>query len=292
MYNLVNKHVYHILTKNNLVYRTAQLGNYSITYWDSESEKPVLVLLHGFGASTEFQWYKQVKELSVNYRLILPNLLYFGESKAVTPKYSIGDQVMAMQALLDKLSIQSFNLCGVSYGGVVAAELALKNKDKVQKLILVDSPVKYFNDDDIKSACDKFKVSDLINLLCPENYKGLKPLLAIAYAKPPYAPTFILKDMFDNIYNKQVEDKKGLLREVELEKEFYSNRNYNFNFPVLLVWGEEDKLIPSRIGKQLNEHIGSNSKLVIIPNAAHMPALEQAKVFNKTILDFLLKGNQ
>ena len=104
--------------------------------------------------------------------------------------------------------------------------------------------------------------------------------------------TFILKDMFDNIYNKQVEDKKGLLRDVELEKEFYSNRNYNFNFPVLLVWGEEDKLIPSRIGKQLNEHIGSNSKLVIIPNAAHMPALEQAKVFNKTILDFLLKGNQ
>ena len=285
VYNIANKHIYHILNKNGLTYQSIQLNNYTINYWDSENEKPVLILLHGFGATTEFQWYKQVKDLSVNYRLILPNLLYFGGSTSTIPSYSIKNQLEAMQLLIDKLTVKTFDLCGVSYGGVVAAELALANQSKVKKLILVDSPVKYFNDADIKSINEKFKVSGLIDLLAPNTYKGLKTLLEIAFVKPPLAPTFILKDMFNNMYNKQVEDKKGLLNSVDNEKEFYANQNYPFQFPVMLIWGAEDKLIPLHIGKQLQEHIGENAQLVI------MPVLEQAKVFNKIVLEFLKTGN-
>jgi len=291
VYNLANKHIYHIFNKNGLSYHSILLNNYTINYWDSGNEKPVLILLHGFGASTEFQWYKQVKDLSVNYRLILPNLLYFGGSTSNTPSYSIKNQVEAIQLLIDKLNVKTFDLCGVSYGGAVAAELALASQDKIKKLILVDSPVKYFNDEDIKSIAEKFKVSGLIDLLVPKSYKGLKTLLKIAFVKPPLAPAFILKDMFNNMYNKQVEDKKGLLISVDNEKEFYANQNYPFQFPELLVWGEQDKLIPLHIGKQLQEHIGENARLVIIPKAAHMPILEQAKQFNKIILEFLTKGN-
>ncbi len=196
-----------------------------------------------------------------------------------------------MQLLIDKLDVKTFNLCGVSYGGVVSAELALANQDKIKKLILVDSPVKYFNDKDIKSINEKFKVKGLVELLVPDNYKGLKPLLEIAFVKPPLAPAFILKDMYNNMYNKQVEEKKGLLNSVEKEKEYYANQNYPFRFPVLLVWGEQDKLIPLHIGKQLKEHIRENARLIIIPKAAHMPVLEQAKQFNKIIMEFLNKGN-
>lgn len=52
----------------------------TVEYWDNELEKPALVLLHGFGATTRYQWFRQVEMLSKNYRVILPNLLHFGNS--------------------------------------------------------------------------------------------------------------------------------------------------------------------------------------------------------------------
>ena len=153
----------------------------------------------------------------------------------------------------------------------------------------MDSPVKYFNDDDINCIKEKFNVSGMKDLLVPHYYRGLKTLMKIAYLKPPWIPTFIMKDMYKNLYSRQAEDKKGLIRMLEVEKTFYARQEYNFDFPVLLIWGEGDNLIPLRIGKQLKEHIGKNAEMVIIPNAAHMPALEQAKAFNKTVLNFLKK---
>ena len=56
--------------------------------------------------------------------------------------------------------------------------------------------------------------------------------------------------------------------------------------PVLIVWGEEDRLIPLSAAETLHERI-SGSRLEVIRGAGHIPHLEKAEEFNRIILSFL-----
>ena len=261
----------------------------TIAYWDSENDKPVLILLHGFGASTEFQWYKQANEFSKQYRVILPNLLYFGESSSQTPDFSVASQVKAIQELIDKLGLRSFNLGGVSYGGLIAAELANVEKDKIKKLVIIDAPLKFFTREDNKAVLQNYNVASYEELLVPSDYKKLKRLLNVAYQNPPLAPDFGLKSFYKHSVLIHAKEQRELIRSLATQQTEYVQHDYIFDFPVLLLWGENDKLIPLHVGNELKEYFGKNSELKVIPNTAHMPILEDPKSANKIILEFLKK---
>jgi pimeloyl-ACP methyl ester carboxylesterase len=286
-YKIADQHTSHQLSKNGLHLKSLQSGNFNIVYWDSGGDKPVLILLHGFGASTQFQWYKQVGSLTDSYRVILPDLIYFGGSTVNSPISSVGEQVEAIQTLIDQLGIKTFSLCGVSYGGLVAAELALSNQEKIKKMILCDAPVKFMDENDIKLIYEKFNVKSFNELLVPDNYKKLKKLLSIAYLHPPKVPAFMLKSVYRNLYIKQAEGQNSLLNSLDKEKDLFANREYHYQLPVLLIWGAEDNLIPVKVGQELQKHIGANARLEIIPNTAHMANLEAPKAFNKIMIGFL-----
>ena len=205
-FKIADRYTSNKLSKNGLHLKELKTENFTISYWDSGGDKPVLLLLHGFGAATQFQWYQQVETLKDSFRLILPNLIYFGESVANPPISSVNDQVKAMQMLIDQLGFNSFSLCGVSYGGLVAAELGLLNQDRVKKLIICDAPVKFMDGNDIELICKKFHVNSLSELLVPDEYKKLKTLLKIAYRKPPAVPVFMFKSVYKNLYMKYADE--------------------------------------------------------------------------------------
>ena len=95
----------------NLKYKIKEVKNYHIHYWDSESDKPVIVLISGFGVAARFQWYNQVKKLEGRYRVIVPNLLYFGGSRPINGShYTVENQVDMVLALLNCSLIDKFTL--------------------------------------------------------------------------------------------------------------------------------------------------------------------------------------
>ena len=144
-YKFVDKHTKKKLKKAGLEHFVLDSEDYTFSYWDTgEKEKPVYFLLHGFGSSTNLHWYQQAKLLAKTHRLILPNLLYHGSKVKGQEKYGIQDQVEAMSHLLKELKIDSMVLGGISYGGLVAAELGMQEKEKVRKLTIFSSPVKFF----------------------------------------------------------------------------------------------------------------------------------------------------
>jgi pimeloyl-ACP methyl ester carboxylesterase len=80
----------------------------------------------------------------------------------------------------------------------------------------------------------------------------------------------------------------ALLNEILSKTKYLNSRNYDFSYPVFLIWGENDKLIPNRIGAELNEYFKS-SELQIIPKACHLVTIEQKVKFSTILNQFLKK---
>jgi len=282
-------HTKNKLKRANLEYNTLDTKNYKFTYWDTgESDKPVLVLFHGFGTSTHLQWYQQAKMLSKTHRLILPNLLYFGSTPKGQKKYGVQEQAAAMSILLKELKIDSMILGGLSYGGAVATELTMLEKDKVQKLAIFASPVKFFKDTDLSDTETKFDVKDISELLVPKDIAMTQKFADVVLYKDKKLPKFILKDVQKNLFQNETNrhNCKAILQDLEINKKDLRNRKYQFDCPVLLIWGEDDELIPARIGKDLKDYLPT-SELCIIPKAGHCVNIEQKKMFNKALSNFL-----
>ena len=279
------------MKKAGLKHHILEVANYTFSYWDSGSEsKPVYFLFHGYGTATHLQLFGQAKELAKTHRLILPDLLYFGSIIKGEKKYRIQDQVEAMSVLLKELKIDSLILGGYSYGGIVAAELAVKETSKIKKLTIFSSPLKFFVETDSINIRTKGKTKTVLDLLVPENLEAAEKFVGLLQYKDRKIPKFMIKNLYENLFQDEQNNVnyKALLNEILLKVNYLNNQIYNFNYPVLLIWGENDELIPNRIGRELHTYFKS-SELHIIPKAGHLVVLEQKKKFNKILHTFLMK---
>jgi pimeloyl-ACP methyl ester carboxylesterase len=285
-YNYADYYSGHVLKKNGLHFHVANLDKCYISYWDTETDKPPLILIHGFGTSGNFQWFKESAALSENFRLIIVNLLYFG-SKPKEPTYTVKGQIEAIQGLLEKLKLDSYLLCGASYGGLIAAEIALQNPEKVKKLVLLDTPLKFLTEEDTRNVCQKNGIDNPEELFVPSTPEMFKKLMSITYLKSPKMPKSMVRSFYKNTYQNEYENLRKMYQSYLEENKVFAMKSYYFKMPVLLIWGEEDRLVPLHVGKELKNHIGQNARLETVPNAAHLPNLENEKAVNKLLLSFL-----
>lgn len=260
----------------------------SIEYWDSkDASKPVVLLVHGFGATTKYQWYKQVKLLSSKYRVIAPNLNYFGKTVPGTSGYGVQDQVDMLLRFADTLNLDTLTLIGVSYGGLVGIEFAQQYSGKVDQLVLFDTPVKFADSGDVASVSNYFDVSSIEELFVPSDPAGLNKLMFLATGKKTHIPSGWLKEFHAQAYGYNLDDKRKLITEMLNSIHHYQAQEYALEMPILLVWGSEDKVVPLETGKKLQNYLGDNCELQIIDGAAHMPNLTHKRTFNKILSRFL-----
>ncbi|MBN1409245.1 MAG: alpha/beta hydrolase [Spirochaetales bacterium] len=262
------------------------IENTGIHYWKGGKGFPLL-MLHGFGADSRFQWAEQVETFSSLYTLIIPDLIYFDGSTSSSNDFSIDFQAEMMTRLMDHLKIDRFFLLGVSYGGLVGITLTDKIPGRIGKLIICDSPVKFYSVQDSEEAWKAFGVNSAQDLFVPKRPEDLPRLLELAYYHPPWTPDFVLPDVYENMFKNQQEEKSRLLDYLKDENEYFRQKEYTVNCDVLLIWGRHDALIPLKTAEQLKSYLGSKTELVIIEDTAHMPGMERPEQFNKVVLDFL-----
>lgn len=261
---------------------------FQIEYWSSKNSKPVLLLVHAFGAEAKYSWFKQVKLLSKHFRLIIPNMLFFGNSAISPPSYHIKDQVEAIKTMLDYLEVKKLSVGGASYGGIVVSELALTGQFEIEKLFMTNTPTKFPKQADWQDIIDDFGVNKKSEVLIPTNHKNLKKLFDLSSYRRQYVPEFFFRNIYDKLYMPNADHRRKLIETFVEEQDFYSERIYNFSFPVLLVWGKNDLLAPVSIGEDLDSHLGSSAKLIIMDKTGHMPNFERPVKFNKLLIHFLL----
>lgn len=220
-----------------------------------------LVLVHGFPLDHHL-WDEVVPLLEGTFDLILPDLRGFGESSAVDSFYTMEDYASDLAGLLDHLGIQKAAMAGHSMGGYVALAFVRLFPERVRGLGLVASQVLADSEERkqgrYKSAAEvaEHGIGSVVEAMTPK-FTPDEKLQAFAREsmerQQPAAYIGALKAMAERV------DSAPLLS--------------SFNFPVVLIHGDADSLIPIDRAREVKAAL-PEAHLIEIRGAGHMPMME------------------
>lgn len=117
--------------------RFAKLSQIKMHYLE-EGDGDIVVLLHGW-PQTSHSWRHVLPRLSSSYRVIAPDMRGMGDSSRRLLGYDNATAAGDVFELLDALGVANFSLVGHDWGGPVAFAATLIARNRVKKLVLVDT---------------------------------------------------------------------------------------------------------------------------------------------------------
>jgi pimeloyl-ACP methyl ester carboxylesterase len=235
------------------------------------------MLLHGSNASL-FTWEPWSKKLSDRFRVVSLDLPGHGLTGAVpNHEYSTIGMAIFVAQFADKIGLKKFALAGNSMGGGVAARFAEMYPDRVSALILVDAggmPGKM--GDRIPLAFQLLRMPWLQSVMAHANPR---PLAREGLGKAIVRKSVLTEQMIDLYTDMAL--LKGT-REATFER-FNQMEDYGYvkahvralKMPVLILWGQEDHLIPVETAHTWKAAI-PGSTLIVYPATGHIPMEEVA----------------
>jgi pimeloyl-ACP methyl ester carboxylesterase len=267
--------------------RTVRLDNGLVHYWVG-GEGPPLLLLHGFGGNAAIQWDHQAAALARDHTVIMPDLLFFGDSTTRRANRSVEFQADTVIQLMDHLGVdEPVDAMGVSYGGFVTWGLAVKYAARVKRIILVDSPGTAYTAEDLTMACAYFGVESPHELLLPQEPEDIARLLRVVIDPAPWMPKWIARDILRDFERTDQRAQSELLDELVDQLDASWDNVPVPQQPALLVWGENDHLFTVAVAERLQALLGDDTTLSLIEGGAHGPNRFQSRAFNRTVLAFL-----
>jgi len=253
--------------------------------------EPVFVLLHGFGASL-YSWHAVMEPLSQLGMVIAFDRPAFGLTERPLTwegqnPYGPEAQVALIVELLNLFGVQHAILIGNSAGGTVAMQVALAHPERVSALILVDPAV--YSGGGVPAW--------LRPLLDTPQMRHLGPLLArqiqvrgSALLDLAWHDSSLLQPEIIELYKKplQVENWDKALWEFTLASRAsdLTERLGEFTLPVLVITGDDDRIVPTSQSIRLSGEL-PNAQLVVITNAGHVPHEERPTAFMDAVINFL-----
>jgi pimeloyl-ACP methyl ester carboxylesterase len=260
----------------------AEVDGLRIHYQEfGESTAPTIILIHGFSAST-YTWRETAPLLAEKgFRVLVVDLIGFGFSQK--PKwldYTIEMQAEMIVRFMNRLGIGRATLIGSSYGGAVAQSVALDDPERVEKLVLVGT---VFNDE-----VRKMPLTKLVTL--PLFGEALTPFLTSSKTYIRARMRHTLATTNHNLIDEnRIQSVMRPLQAADAHRSLFRTlRNWNasrleqnaefIEHPTLLVWGEDDRVIPLHNGIALHRAI-KDSRLVVFKDCGHVPHEEYAEDF-------------
>lgn len=208
-----------------------------------------ILLLHGMGASV-FCWRYLIPFLSDKMRVWAVDIKGFGLSdKPKGSDYGLASQADLLLKFADKHIKNSFVVVGNSMGGAIAAEMNLQRPSGISHLVLVsaayDPRIGYFDFHRIK-------------YLAPMARPLVKPPLVKKLLKQVYGKPFALtEDIVTAYYTPYARGSEALHSLIEsfdvIRDRTLKGRLKGLTAKTLILWGQNDRLIPRRFGEHLHE---------------------------------------
>jgi len=240
--------------------KKVNINGIEIAYIRKGSGKP-LVLVHGYPLDHTI-WNEILPLLESDFDVILPDLRGFGQSTTVESQYTIADMAEDVAGLLDQLGIEKSAIVGHSMGGYVSLAFARAHPERVAGLGLVASQAPA---DPPERKQGRYEAAEEIVKT------GVQPVAEGMPAKltPDERVQAFVRGL---IAAQHPAGLAGALKAMA-ERDDSSSILSSFQFPVVVVHGDVDELIPVQRAREVKAAI-PNATLMELPGGGHMPMLE------------------
>jgi pimeloyl-ACP methyl ester carboxylesterase len=255
--------------------REVTVAGYRVHY---ESEGPAdgatVVLVHGLGGRAE-DWRDLAPLLaSAGFRVYLPDLVGYGRSeKPPGFSYSIRDEADIVLGFLDAVGLKQVDLGGWSMGGGIAQHVAFRHPERVRRLMLFDSAGIY-----------QLPTWD-VGLFTPRTTAELDQLDVLLMPNPPSLPGFVARDIL-RVSNHRAWIIHRALATMLTGQDKTDSILPQLKMPVLIVWGELDKITPLGQGETMHKLL-PQSELDVIPGCGHLAPGQCAAQIAPKVVGFL-----
>jgi 3-oxoadipate enol-lactonase len=220
-----------------------------------------LVLIHGFPLDGS-SWDEVLSLLEGQFDLIVPDLRGFGGSTTIQSPYHISDMAQDVAGLLNHLGIEKSAVVGHSMGGYVALAFAKKFPKRVSGLGLVSSQAA---GDPPERKEGRYKTAEDVA------QKGVNVVVEAITPKLS-ADEGVQKVVWGMIGRQSPDGIIGALKAMA-EREDLTSILSSFSFPVVLVHGDADALIPIDRAREIKALVPS-ANLTELQGIGHMPMME------------------
>ena len=246
--------------------------------------RPV-VLMHG-GTGTpfvylhstlgeSFQWFPFYQAWAKEFRVLVPTHPGFGQSGGFDQIDSIEDLAFHYVELFDALGLEEVILGGVSLGGWIAAEFAVRWPERVRRLWLADAPGLWVDEEPLP---DLFRVM--------QDRAAVRRLLF--HDPESYIAKLVIQDDPDEQRMLTAYQNMTALARVVWDRPYdpkLARRLHRIRCPTLLLWGADDRLVPPVYGEAYRRHL-PHAEWKLLPRCGHMPMFECEQQFVETVANF------
>jgi pimeloyl-ACP methyl ester carboxylesterase len=275
--------------------RTIKVFGVDIRYYEMGPERadaPTLVLLHGLGSNARDNWGAVMPALAATHRVLALDQLGFGGSAKPIVDYSIQLWVDTLGEFLREKHVGRFTLVGESLGGWIAAQYAIQALQGIaaDPAFALPKPAQLV-------LCDAAgRRATMAQLFAPPPAGArTPPAVSLAGVKQSVGAVFYkarvpqADDLRASLAWNLDKDDGWTVHSVSnpaLLDEAVDGQLDAIRIPTLLIWGEHDGLIPVADGRWYAAGI-AGSKLMLIPETAHVPMTEAPDAFLKVLQPFL-----
>jgi pimeloyl-ACP methyl ester carboxylesterase len=214
-------------------------------------------------------------ELAKSYEVIIPSPPGFGRSARPDWVTSPDDIAYMVLDIVDDFGLKDVPVIGFSFGGWIAAEMATKDDGFISKLVLVDPYGVKTGKPTERDIADVWLLSpdEVMALKWHDAAKGKRDFKAM----PEDKLTIVAR-------NTETFTRFGW--EPYLHNPKLKHRLHRIKAPTLLVWGENDGIVTTKYGETYRKLI-PDARLAVIPQAGHLPHIEQPQAFLAELQKFL-----
>jgi abhydrolase domain-containing protein 6 len=251
---------------------TIEVNGFPTRVW-RKGTGPAVGFLAGFGGLP--RWIPFLDALAQTRTVIVPSLPGFpGGDRGHSVLDSHLDWLLAVREILDKAGLSNADLAGSSVGASLAAEMAALWPDTVRKLALI-APFGLFDETDPATDPWAQRADNVAGLMCadPEIWKAMKAV--------PEGANSVEWPIEQTRANEAAARYLWPLGNTKLEK-----RLPMIKAPTLLIWGEQDQIMPRSYADRFAKGISGPARVRTIPGAGHLAELDRPAEVAAAILEW------
>ncbi|NJN56995.1 MAG: alpha/beta fold hydrolase [Leptolyngbyaceae cyanobacterium SL_5_9] len=254
---------------------------------------PPLMFLHGFGSAIA-QWRTNLIPLSQSHTVYALDLLGFGASEKAAASYRVDLWVEQVYDFWRTLIGQPVVLVGHSLGALVTLTAAVKHPDMVRGSVLITLPAARQETlpewlqpivNTLEGAFSSpLLIRPLFNLI--RRPSVLRKILRLAYTSPESVTEDVIASFVAPALDRGAAQAFCRLSQARTRTDFSDSTKLllpRLQTPTLMLWGEQDRIIPLAWGRQLPT-LNPLLQMVEIPETGHFLYEERSQQVNEEIL--------